>query len=50
MVGLVVPDIRNSFYYTIVHALSKCLEQEGYQVIVFGHREGQACLLPVEAF
>ncbi len=32
LVGLVVPDIRNSFYSTIAHALSKCLEQEGYQL------------------
>jgi DNA-binding LacI/PurR family transcriptional regulator len=32
LVGLVVPDIRNSFYSTIAHALSQCLEQEGYQL------------------
>lgn len=32
LVGLVVPDIRNSFYATIAHALSKCLEREGYQL------------------
>ena len=32
LVGLVVPDIRNSFYSTIAHALSKCLEQEGFQL------------------
>lgn len=32
IVGLVVPDIRNSFYHTIAHALSKCLEPEGYQL------------------
>jgi len=34
LVGLVVPDIRNSFYYTIAHALSKCLEAEGYQLVL----------------
>jgi DNA-binding LacI/PurR family transcriptional regulator len=32
LVGLVIPDIRNSFYSTIAHALSKCLEQEGFQL------------------
>ena len=32
LVGLVVPDIRNSFYSTIAHALSKCLEGAGYQL------------------
>lgn len=32
LVGLVVPDIRNSFYSTIAHALAKCLEQEGFQL------------------
>ena len=32
LVGLVVPDIRNSFYSTIAHALSKCLEQEDFQL------------------
>jgi len=32
LVGLVVPDIRNSFYSTTAHALSKCLEQGGYQL------------------
>lgn len=32
LVGLVVPDIRNSFFSTMAHALSKCLEQEGYQL------------------
>lgn len=32
LVGLVVPDIRNSFYSTIAHALSTCLGQEGYQL------------------
>jgi LacI family transcriptional regulator len=32
LVGLVVPDIRNSFYSTITHALSKCLETGGLQL------------------
>jgi DNA-binding LacI/PurR family transcriptional regulator len=32
LVGLIVPDIRNSFYYTIAHALSKCLESENLQL------------------
>ena len=32
LVGLIVPDIRNTFYSTIAHALSKCLEQEGFQL------------------
>ncbi|NDZ15690.1 LacI family transcriptional regulator [Variovorax sp. WS11] len=32
LVGLVVPDIRNSFYSTIAHALSKCLESADLQL------------------
>jgi len=32
LVGLIVPDIRNNFYSTIAHALSKCLEQDGFQL------------------
>jgi len=32
LVGLIVPDIRNNFYSTIAHALSKCLEQDGLQL------------------
>lgn len=32
LVGLVVPDIRNSFYSTIAHALSKCLETGEFQL------------------
>ncbi|HSW04482.1 LacI family DNA-binding transcriptional regulator [Aquabacterium sp.] len=32
LVGLIVPDIRNGFYSTIAHALSKCLEQDGFQL------------------
>jgi DNA-binding LacI/PurR family transcriptional regulator len=32
LVGLVLPDIRNSFYSTITHALSKCLEVGGFQL------------------
>jgi LacI family transcriptional regulator len=32
LVGLVVPDIRNGFYSTIAHALSKCMEDAGCQL------------------
>ncbi|SIT37879.1 LacI family transcriptional regulator [Paraburkholderia piptadeniae] len=32
LVGLVLPDIRNGFYATIAHALSKCLQGAGYQL------------------
>ncbi|KAA0996095.1 LacI family transcriptional regulator [Paraburkholderia panacisoli] len=32
LVGLVLPDIRNGFYSTIAHALSKCLEGGGFQL------------------
>ncbi|RYF57268.1 MAG: LacI family transcriptional regulator [Comamonadaceae bacterium] len=32
LVGLVVPDIRNSFYSTTAHALSRCLEAAGFQL------------------
>jgi len=32
LVGLIVPDIRNSFYSTIAHALTKCLEMENLQL------------------
>jgi LacI family transcriptional regulator len=32
LVGLIVPDIRNTFYSTIAHALSNCLEQHGFQL------------------
>ena len=34
LVGLIVPDIRNSFYSTIAHALSKCLEQANLQLML----------------
>lgn len=34
LVGLIVPDIRNTFYSTIAHSLSKCLEPEGYQLML----------------
>jgi LacI family transcriptional regulator len=34
LVGLIVPDIRNSFYSTIAHALSKCLERENLQLML----------------
>jgi LacI family transcriptional regulator len=32
LVGLIVPDIRNSFYSTIAHALSRCLLSANYQL------------------
>jgi LacI family transcriptional regulator len=32
LVGFVLPDIRNGFYATIAHALSKCLRDAGYQL------------------
>jgi LacI family repressor for deo operon, udp, cdd, tsx, nupC, and nupG len=32
LVGLVLPDIRNGFYSTIAHALSKCLEKAEFQL------------------
>ncbi len=34
IVGFVVPDIRNTFYSTMAHALSKCLESGGYQLML----------------
>ncbi|MBU3063176.1 LacI family transcriptional regulator [Nocardia sp. NEAU-G5] len=34
MVGLVIPDIRNSFYATIAHELSKNMESQGYQLML----------------
>lgn len=34
LVGLIVPDIRNSFYSTIAHALTKCLEMENLQLML----------------
>jgi DNA-binding LacI/PurR family transcriptional regulator len=34
LVGLIVPDIRNSFYFTIAHALSKCLASENLQLML----------------
>ena len=34
LVGLIVPDIRNSFYSTIAHALSMCLEREKLQLML----------------
>ncbi|MFF4259844.1 LacI family DNA-binding transcriptional regulator [Streptomyces sp. NPDC001663] len=34
VVALVIPDIRNSFYSTIAHELSKNLEAEGYQLML----------------
>lgn len=32
LIGLVLPDIRNSFYATIAHALSKCVQGAGFQL------------------
>jgi LacI family transcriptional regulator len=32
LVGLMVPDIRNGFYSTIAHALSRCLQSADYQL------------------
>lgn len=34
LIGLIVPDIRNGFYSTIAHALSKCLGQENLQLML----------------
>ncbi|OHV19216.1 LacI family transcriptional regulator [Parafrankia soli] len=34
VVGLVIPDIRNSFYSTIAHELSKNMEAQGFQLIL----------------
>jgi LacI family transcriptional regulator len=34
LVGLIVPDIRNGFYSTIAHALSKCLEEGAIQLML----------------
>jgi len=34
LVGLVLPDIRNGFFSTIAHALSKCLEKGEFQLML----------------
>ncbi|MDQ1051330.1 LacI family DNA-binding transcriptional regulator [Streptomyces sp. V4I2] len=34
VVALVIPDIRNSFYSTIAHELSKNMEAEGFQLML----------------
>jgi LacI family transcriptional regulator len=34
VVGLVIPDIRNSFYATIAHELSKNMEAQGFQLML----------------
>ena len=34
LVGLVLPDIRNGFFSTIAHSLSKCLEAGEYQLML----------------
>src|SRR5919106_3052704 len=36
VVGLVIPDIRNSFYVTIAHELSAIMAGEGYQLMLAG--------------
>lgn len=32
LIGLLVPDIRSSFYSMIAHSLSKCFEREGFHL------------------
>jgi LacI family transcriptional regulator len=34
LIGLMLPDIRNSFYATIADALSACCDAAGYQLVV----------------
>jgi LacI family transcriptional regulator len=34
VVGLVIPDIRNSFHSTIAHELSKNMEEQGFQLML----------------
>nr|WP_242431952.1 LacI family DNA-binding transcriptional regulator [Burkholderia ambifaria] len=34
LVGFVLPDIRNGFYSTVAHALSKCLQGAGFQLML----------------
>jgi DNA-binding LacI/PurR family transcriptional regulator len=34
VVGLVIPDIRNSFYFTVAHELSAIMAGEGYQLML----------------
>ncbi|MFE2943009.1 LacI family DNA-binding transcriptional regulator [Streptomyces sp. NPDC059255] len=34
VVGLIVPDVRNSFYSTAAHALAQTMAQHGYQVML----------------
>lgn len=34
VIGLLVPDVRNTFYSTAAHALAQCLSQQGYQVML----------------
>ena len=34
LIGLMLPDIRNSFYATIADAMSRCCDAAGYQLVV----------------
>jgi DNA-binding LacI/PurR family transcriptional regulator len=34
VIGLVVPDVRNSFYSTVAHALSEAMGRRGHQVML----------------
>src|SRR6476620_2532253 len=34
VVGLVIPDIRNSFYVTIAHELSTIMDAHGFQLVL----------------
>jgi DNA-binding LacI/PurR family transcriptional regulator len=34
VVGLVVPDVRNSFYSTVAHALTETMRSRGHQVVL----------------
>jgi LacI family transcriptional regulator len=34
LIGLMLPDIRNSFYATIAEAMSACCDRAGYQLVV----------------
>src|ERR1700722_18474288 len=34
VVGLVVPDVRNSFYATVAHALASTVQERGHQVML----------------
>jgi LacI family transcriptional regulator len=34
VIGLLVPDVRNTFYSTAAHALARCMSAQGYQVML----------------